>query len=159
MSVKLHRLFAGRITEVRLNRTLHGRSKFRIKDVPGHNVVKGNSKPGHGDGLDCFLPVGTEITATHTGEITYVGDTKEKLSAMYLEGVQNGHEITTVYAHLKYKPDLKAGRHIIAGQVVGWVDRKLKDPHLHVEIWIDDQALAESTAAKLAARIGSYFVE
>ena len=144
----------GKLTKFKVNRTLHGRSVYRKTNVRGHNVFKGYSNPGVGDAIDLFCPAGTEVYAMHSGRITVRG--KGTLSEnVFLTGVQSSIEVVTVYAHIKTKDSLKSGSTVTAGQVIGWVNRLLKNPHLHLEIWIDDKVLTEGTPSKLRTRISN----
>lgn len=164
MPVKLHRLIDGDITKCRLNNTLHGRSVYRIKDVPGHNVFRAYNSPGRGDGLDVFTskktpaPAGACVYATHTGQIVECSSANTKLAHLRLNGVQNGHEIETVYAHIKFKPGVVSGVHVLAGECIGWIGNLLADPHLHVEVWIDDVALSGKKPIDLAKKIAALTV-
>lgn len=157
--VKLARPIHGDITKCRLNRTLHGRSHYRVQNVSGHNCIKGFNSPGTGDALDIFQPKGTEIFAVCSGQIATMRDVGGKLSCLYLDGVQTGHEITAVYAHCKYKDGIEPGAHVKAGECIGWIDDEVSDPHLHFELWLDGRAISEPTAFKLAKRMAGYFVD
>lgn len=123
------------LRKLRTNRTLHGRSYYRPKDVPGHNVVLGYSTPGRGDGVDLFVPRGTPVVAMHAGKVTRIADRDGKLACLYVVGKQDNTSLVTVYAHLSIKPALKVGSPVMAGQVLGYVGKKLRDPHLHLECW------------------------
>jgi murein DD-endopeptidase MepM/ murein hydrolase activator NlpD len=140
---------AGGLMARRYNKTLHGRSVYRRDDVPGHNVVKGYSTPGTGDGLDVFLRVGTPIYAMHAGKVTRIADPGGRLSAVYVEG----SGILSIYAHIRLKWWVKLWGKIKEGQLLGWVDRKLKDPHLHLEVHVRGKALAAQTPDELARQI------
>jgi murein DD-endopeptidase MepM/ murein hydrolase activator NlpD len=144
-----HAPLQGGILGRRYNRTLHGRSVYRKKDVPGHNVIVGYSRPGVGDALDIFVPAGTPVFAMHAGRISRIADRGGRLSCLYVAA----KGILTVYAHINIKPAVQLGSQVQAGQVIGYVDRKLRDPHLHLEVWIDGKALTARTAGELAGRI------
>ncbi len=132
----------GKLSKFRLNRTLHGRSAHRQQDVPGHNVFKGYSHPGRGDGIDLFCPAGTPVHAMHSGQIIVVNDPGRKSESIWIEGVQSTVEICTVYAHVKLKAGLHEGSAVTSGQVIGYVDKLVSDPHLHLEVWIDNHAVS-----------------
>jgi murein DD-endopeptidase MepM/ murein hydrolase activator NlpD len=155
--MKLLRPLPGDITRLRVNKTLHGRSKYRKKDVPGHNVVKGYNSPGTGDGVDLFVSSGLPVTAMHAGKITRIADRTEKLSCLYIEGKVDGHEVISIYAHVSIKGDLVEGCHVEAGRVLGYVGNKVSDPHLHLELWIDGKAVCATTARGLSKAIAKYF--
>lgn len=146
-----HEPLTGGILGRRYNRTLHGRSVYRKRDVPGHNVVIGYSRPGTGDALDIFVPAGTPVFAINSGRISRIADRGGRLSCMYV--ATKG--IVTVYAHINIKPALQLGSQIKAGQVIGYVDRKLRDPHLHLEVWMNGKAIAARTGAELAANMNA----
>jgi murein DD-endopeptidase MepM/ murein hydrolase activator NlpD len=140
---------AGGLIGRRYNRTLHGRSVFRKKDVPGHNVVLGYSRPGVGDALDVFAPAGTPVFATHSGRISRIADRGGRLSSIYVAG---GGAVT-VYAHIHIHERIRLGAQVREGEIVGWIGRKLSDPHLHLEVWTGGKALSAPEPAELAKRI------
>lgn len=139
----------GGITGRRYNRTLHGRSVHRKTDVPGHNVVLGYSRPGVGDALDVFVPAGEPVYAMHDGRINRVADRGGRLSCIYVAG----KSVTTVYAHLHIRERIKLGMLVHEGELIGWVGRKLRDPHLHLEVWMGGRALAARKPDELAGMI------
>lgn len=133
----------------RYNRTLHGRSVHRKIDVPGHNVVVGYSRPGTGDALDIFARAGEPVFAMHDGKIDRLADRDGRLSCIYV----TGNATTTVYAHLHIKETVKLGMQVHKGELIGWVGRKLWDPHLHLEVWLDEKVVSAKTPELLAAQI------
>ncbi|MEN6370946.1 MAG: M23 family metallopeptidase [Armatimonadota bacterium] len=140
---------SGGILGKRYNRTLHGRSVHRKTDVPGHNVCIGYSRPGTGDGLDIFCPASTEVYAMHDGVVQIIKDRNGRLSYVY---IRNGRTFT-VYAHIYVKASLQVGSTVKAGELIGWVNKILKDPHLHLEVWPDGKILHDSKPAGLAKKI------
>ena len=151
-------------TSYRLNKTLHGRSVHRPANVRGHNVFKGYKHPGTGDGGDLFCEAGTPVKAMHSGQIGYINRDRDNApkgqdygpkSVLYLEGVQQTIDVTTVYAHIHIKDDLKAGKSVTAGQVIGYVGRLIRDPHLHLEVWIDGKAISGKRPAAWAESVAS----
>ncbi|MBI2843696.1 MAG: M23 family metallopeptidase [Armatimonadetes bacterium] len=144
----------GGIAGRRYNKTLHGRSIYRRQDVPGHNVVLGYSRPGVGDALDIFVPAGEPVFAMHDGRISRIADRGGRLSCVYVAG----RGMTTVYAHLHIRERITFGMRVHEGELIGWVGRKLSDPHLHLEVWRGGKALAGRTAAKLCEAIQVSFV-
>lgn len=142
---------AGVLLVRRLNRTLHGRSVHRKEDVPGHNVILGYSRPGVGDALDLFAAAGEPVYAMHSGRVVRVADRDGRLSCVYI----SGSGITTVYAHLNIRDRTKAGALVNEGEVIGWVGRKIADPHLHLEVWVGGKAVSARKPAVLAERIAS----
>lgn len=141
----------GGIMGRRYNRTLHGRSVYRKADVPGHNVVMGWSKPGVGDALDVFVPAGAPVFAMHAGRINRIADRGGRLSCIYIAG----KGITTVYAHLHIRERIALGMRIHEGDLIGWVGRELKDPHLHLEVWSNGHSITATNARSLATKINS----
>jgi len=139
----------GGISGRRYNRTLHGRSVHRRQDVPGHNVVLGYNRPGTGDALDIFIQAGEPVFAMHSGCINRIADRDGRLSCIYVAD----KKVVTVYAHLHIKERLKLGMQVREGEVIGWVGRKLKDPHLHLEVWIGGKAVSAPTPKALAEAI------
>ena len=139
----------GGILGRRYNSTLHGRSVYRKRDVRGHNVVKGYSRPGTGDALDIFVPAGTPVRAMHSGHITRIVQPLGRLGCVYVEA----KDVITIYAHLHIRELVKVGDEVEEGQLLGWVGRILNDPHLHLEVWIKGKALAERTPRALAEKI------
>ena len=147
--MKLQRPLDGNILVLRRNKTLHGRSVYRPKDVPGHNVVHGYNSPGTGDALDLFTCAGLPVHAMHDGRVIHVGERAGKLACVYLVG----GDYFTVYAHLHIKDAIVAGAEVHLGQVIGYVGDKLKDPHLHLEVAVNDKPISAKTARMLAAKI------
>lgn len=152
--MKLYPPLAGDLTHRRLNRTLHGRSVHRPGDVPGHNVVRGyKDYPRTGDGGDLFGPsipgtsvamAGEPVYAMHDGVITRIADRGGRLSCLYV--VAPG--LLTVYAHVSIKPALDLKSAVTRAQVIGYIADELKDPHLHLELWVGGNAVTGSTPWK-----------
>lgn len=121
----------------RVNATLHGRSVHRPEDVPGHNVFRGYTTPGTGDGLDLFCAAGTPVVAL--GDCVqaqhYNDDTRKEV--VYL----SGDGWLAVYAHID-AASRNTGTSYEAGEEVGRVRGDLADPHIHFELWRDGQARA-----------------
>ncbi|MEN6521277.1 MAG: M23 family metallopeptidase [Armatimonadota bacterium] len=140
----------GGIANRRYNKTLHGRSVYRKMDVPGHNVVLGYSSPGVGDGLDIFTNAGEPVFAMHGGRINRIADRNGRLACIYIAG----KDMTTVYAHLHIHEKIRLGTVVREGECIGWVGRKLKDPHLHLEAWTGGKCISAKTPAQLAVKIG-----
>lgn len=140
---------------IRVNRTLHGRSVHRKRDVRGHNVILGYSRPGTGDGVDLFAPAGTPIVAMHAGKVTRVADRDGRLSCTYLVGKKGDLRVTSVYAHLHLKDYIVVGAEVHEGQVIGYIGRELNDPHLHLELWVNNVCLAAPTARQYARELNT----
>jgi len=137
------------IANRRYNKTLHGRSVYRKTDVPGHNVVLGYSRPGVGDALDVFVMAGEPVFAMHGGRINRIADRDGRLACIYVAG----KGVTTVYAHLHIHEKIKLGMTVREGECIGWVGRKLKDPHLHLEVWTNGKSVSARTPSQLALKI------
>jgi murein DD-endopeptidase MepM/ murein hydrolase activator NlpD len=138
----------GNLLGRKLNGTHHGRSVYRKKDVPGHNVIIGYSRPGTGDAVDFGANAGESVYAVHSGSITRVFGKGEVLEGIYI--TSEGNKIVTVYAHTHLKDWVKLGSKVVEGQVIGYVGRKLKWPHLHFEMWIGGKAISNRTIKGLA---------
>jgi murein DD-endopeptidase MepM/ murein hydrolase activator NlpD len=157
--VKVESPLAGGIDNPRVNRTLHGRSVYRPRDVRGHNVIKGYKNPGEGDGVDLFVAHGTTVRAAHAGKITRIVQPLGRLGCVYVDG----GEYLTVYAHLHVRECLKVGTTISLGTILGWVNSHfIKDPHLHFEVWRKDKngklvSVSAGTPEGLRTKIASLF--
>lgn len=136
----------GGILGRRYNRTLHGRSRYRVADVPHHNVVRLYRSPGQNDALDIFVRAGTPVKAIHGGAVTRVVEPDGRMGCVY---VQLGRSIT-VYAHLHVKPNIKVGVTVKEGQTIGYVGKVLDDPHLHLEMAPEGRPCVGRTPAALA---------
>jgi murein DD-endopeptidase MepM/ murein hydrolase activator NlpD len=147
-----------KVTAYRRNKTLHGRSVYRPQDVPGHNVCKGYSHPGTGDALDLFCPAGTEVRAMHSGQIGRFAEIGDTGTVIYVDGTASTVDVTTIYCHLHAKENLTLGSHITQGQVIGYVGKKVKDPHLHLEVWAGGHSISGKTARELAKKVGQMIV-
>jgi murein DD-endopeptidase MepM/ murein hydrolase activator NlpD len=147
-----------KLTSYRRNRTLHGRTIYRPVNVEGHNCYKGFSHPGTGDALDVFAPAGTPVKAMHAGRVTHIGEREGAKCVVYIEGVQDTVDVVTVYAHLHLKDSLHEGSAVISGLVIGYVGKLVKDPHLHLEVWIDGHSISGKTPTALAKKIGAMIV-
>lgn len=113
----------------RFNATLHGRSRYRAADVPGHNVFHGYARPGWGDALDLFCPAGTPVFAgEECRQVQHRCDDTLR-EVIYLQGA----DFLVVMAHLEAARD-GTGHRYRRGAVVGHVRAGLKDPHLHLEV-------------------------
>ena len=140
---------AGKLVSYRLNRTLHGRSAYRKADVPGHNCIRYYYSPGRNDALDAFCPAGTPVNAPHAGHITRIADPGGRLSAIYIVG----DGAISCLAHLSLKAWVKVGVWVEEGRVIGYVGRKLKDPHLHFELEFGGGPIVAATPRRLAERM------
>jgi murein DD-endopeptidase MepM/ murein hydrolase activator NlpD len=153
MKLNLHPPLDGNLLGRRVNRTLHGRSKYRPANVSGHNVVRGYNHAGTGDAVDLFGNAGEPIYAMLDGRVTAITDGNGRLSAVYISGKVGSHLVDTISAHVRLKDGLHVGQAVHRGEVIGYIGRELVDPHLHLEVWIGGAALAAKDAAGLAKKI------
>lgn len=136
----------------RFNLTLHGRSRYRKEDVPGHNVFNGYTRPGWGDALDLFCPRGAPVFALEDCRQVLHRNDETRLEVIYLQG----ERFLVVMAHIEAaRPG--TGRSYERGDVVGRVRDDLADPHLHLEVAFgrrgQEVPLVGRTPAELAARL------
>ena len=133
-----------------MNRTLHGRSRFRPNNVDGHNVFYLYSQPGRNDALDIFGEAGEPVFAIHSGWINRLSPNGSR-ACLYIKS----KHIMSVYAHLVIMPNLRFGQHIEEGQVIGHLmgPPHIKDPHLHLEIVRDGEPLVGRTPSSLADKM------
>jgi murein DD-endopeptidase MepM/ murein hydrolase activator NlpD len=134
------------IRKLRVNRTLHGRSRYRKANVSGHNVFLYYSTPGKGDGLDLFCPAGTPVFAMHSGRVTRISTSRNSRNTYVMV---EGGGFYSFYAHIHAKESLKVGDSVKTGQILGWVGRILNDAHVHLEAGKGGVPVSASTAKKL----------
>ena len=144
------------LTNVRVNRTLHGRSKYRPVNVSGHNVVTGWYLNMDRDGIDWCVPSGTPVYASHDG-VAGIRERNGILACVIIIGTGSDSIYRSVYAHLSIKSDLKSGDKVKQGQCIGYVGKKLNDPHLHYELWKNGQGICAKTPAGLSAKLATFF--
>lgn len=149
----LHPPLDGKIGKLPVNQTLHGRSIFRHRHVAGHCVVHGYYDPGTGDAVDLFVPAGVPVYAMHGGRVTRIAERGGVLACLYVEGKAGRHTALSVYAHLHIKDGIRVGTTVDRGEVIGWVGRKVKHPHLHLEAWIDGAPISDPKPRDFAKRI------
>lgn len=118
------------------NTTLHGRSKYRPDDVPGHNVVEGYNHPGIGDAVDLFCEAGTLVCAMHAGVVQRVYPIRETGYCVVLKGMAGTAPAKSIYCHLSSRGLVKRGAILDIGSKIGYVGKKLEHPHLHLELWL-----------------------
>lgn len=119
-----------KVTAYRLNRTLHGYTRYRPAHCRGHDAVLWYlGAPVNADAGDLFCPAGTPVVAMHDGLVTRYS---QRLGAVY---VVNPWAVT-VYAHLDLLPWIREGYRVKMGEKLGRVSGTLvKDPHLHLEVF------------------------
>jgi murein DD-endopeptidase MepM/ murein hydrolase activator NlpD len=88
-------------------------------------------------GVDYSAPHGTPVQATGDGKVIYAGSRGGYGKVIEL---QHGSRYSTLYAHLsKFQKDLKVGKEVRQGQIIGYVGRTglATGDHLHYEFRID----------------------
>lgn len=106
------------------------------------NPVTGRVAPHRG--VDFSMPVGTPVLAVGDGEVVaakYGSDTGNYVA------IRHGRQYTTRYMHLK-KALVKPGQKIKRGDRIGLSGNtgRSTGPHLHYEMWINQQAVNPVTA-------------
>ena len=108
-------------------------------------------------GVDWAAPRGTSVHAAFAGTLAYAGDGKGYGN---LVRIDHGGGRETRYAHLsRFAPDLKAGRKLTAGELIGYVGTTglSTGPHLHFEATspagqkVDPEAWLSERGAKVGA--------
>jgi murein DD-endopeptidase MepM/ murein hydrolase activator NlpD len=141
----------GDITKLRVNRTLHGRSVYRNKDVPGHNVFMGYSGRD-GDAIDLFTLAGMPVYAMENSTVIQIA-TEGAKARLRLAG-----HYTIMYAHIHVKDGYTVGSYIKEGEVIGYVSDLLSDPHLHLEVSQNGKSLSAPTARQLSKKISALYI-
>lgn len=138
----------------RFNSTLHGRSRFRPADVPGHNVFNGFTRPGWGDAVDLYCPAGSPVYALEACRQVLHRNDESRLEVVYLQG----DGFLVVMAHVE-AARAGTGHRFERGQVAGRVRGDLRDPHVHLEIARGqrghEQPLAGSTPVALYSQLAA----
>ena len=93
--------------------------------------------PDFHPGIDVSTPRGTPIVAPADGVVTYRGKRGAYGNALVLD---HGYGIVTRYAHLDGY-NTRPGQRVRRGDVIGFVGNTGRStaPHLHYEVWVDDQ--------------------
>ena len=144
------------LLELEVNRTRHGRTKYRPENVDGHNCVTGWYIKMDRDAIDWFVPAGTPVYASHDG-IAAIREPNGVLSAVILTGTGSDRIYRSVYAHLHIHDSLKSGQAIKQGQLIGWVGRKCRKSHLHYELWKNGQGICAPDPHALNAKLATFF--
>ena len=106
-----------------------------------------SSRPGH-TGMDLQNPrplgsggstgVGDHVLAVGDGRVTFVGYNANGYGHwIRISHIIDGQEFTTVYAHLRERPNLTVGQAVSQGQIIGFTGRSGRVEsmgHLHFEI-------------------------
>jgi len=145
---KLRQPLEKKISELKYNNTLHGRSVYRKTSVPGHNVFLGYTAR-NGDGLDLYTKAGSPVFAMSAGTVEVMEPSGRNGRVL----IRNT-EYRIMYAHVHVvSPSIKVGATVKAGQCIGYVGRFLRAPHLHLEVWHNGMAVSGNTPKKLAENI------
>ncbi len=90
--------------------------------------------PAHPLGIDVAAPVGTPITASGAGTVTFVGG-NPCCSYGYHVIIDHGNGYETLYAHLS-DFGVSGGAYVNAGDVIGWIGMtgRTTGPHVHFEL-------------------------
>jgi murein DD-endopeptidase MepM/ murein hydrolase activator NlpD len=93
--------------------------------------------PDFHPGIDVSTPRGTQVIAPADGVVTYRGRRGAYGNALV---VDHGYGIVTRYAHLDGY-NTRPGQRVRRGDVIGFVGNTGRStaPHLHYEVWVDDQ--------------------
>ncbi len=106
------------------------------------NPVTGRIAPHKG--VDFALPIGTPVLAVGDGEIVVA---KNGGAAGNYVAIRHGRQYMTRYMHMK-KVLVKPGQKVKRGDRIGLSGNtgRSTGPHLHFEIWINNQAVNPLTA-------------
>ena len=114
--------------------------------VPGHYYVSSEYGQRWGrlhKGLDIAAGgiYGKPIVASAAGKVLVAGWSTGGYGYYVTinHGYLKGNYYTTLYAHMKQKPSVKAGQTVKKGQVIGYVGSTgdSTGPHCHFEIWVN----------------------
>jgi len=89
-------------------------------------------------GIDVSTPMGTRVAAPADGVVIFSGPKGGYGNAMVID---HGYGLVTRYAHLSGF-NVRAGQRVRRGDVIGFVGNTGRStaPHLHYEVWFNDQA-------------------
>ena len=89
-------------------------------------------------GLDISTPRGTKISSPADGVIVFCGQKNGYGNALVID---HGYGVVTRYGHLDGF-NVRPGQRVRRGEVIGFVGSTGRStaPHLHYEVWVDDQA-------------------
>ncbi|MFA5036884.1 MAG: M23 family metallopeptidase [Candidatus Izemoplasmatales bacterium] len=145
------------LSALEVNTTLHGRSKYRPANVDGHNVVTGWYIKMDRDAIDWFINAGTPVYAAHSGYVADVRDPDGTLACVIITGTGSDKIYRSVYAHLHVHQTIHVGDEIKKGQIIGWVGRKVKHPHLHFELWKNGNGICAPKPKQLSEKLATFF--
>jgi murein DD-endopeptidase MepM/ murein hydrolase activator NlpD len=104
----------------------------------GKRVDPFTGQPDFHPGLDVSTPSGTKVVAPADGVVVFCGDKNGYGNAIVID---HGYGIVTRYGHLAGF-NVKPGQRVRRGDVIAFVGSTGRStaPHLHYEVWVDDQA-------------------
>jgi murein DD-endopeptidase MepM/ murein hydrolase activator NlpD len=104
----------------------------------GKRIDPFTSQPDFHPGLDISTPIGTKVSVPADGVVVFCGQKNGYGNALV---VDHGYGIVTRYGHLAGF-NVKPGQRVRRGDVVAFVGNTGRStaPHLHYEVWVDDQA-------------------
>ena len=104
----------------------------------GKRIDPFTSQPDFHPGLDISTPTGTKVVVPADGVVVFCGAKNGYGNALV---VDHGYGIVTRYGHLAGF-NVKPGQRVRRGDVVAFVGNTGRStaPHLHYEVWVDDQA-------------------
>ena len=103
----------------------------------GNRLDPFTGQPDFHPGLDISTPAGTRVVAPADGVVVFCGQKNGYGNALV---VDHGYGIVTRYGHLAGF-NVKPGQRVRRGDVIAFVGNTGRStaPHLHYEVWLDDQ--------------------
>jgi murein DD-endopeptidase MepM/ murein hydrolase activator NlpD len=104
----------------------------------GKRIDPFTGQPDFHPGLDISTPLGTKVVAPADGVVVFCGQKNGYGNAIV---VDHGYGVVTRYGHLAGF-NVKPGQRVRRGDVIAFVGSTGRStaPHLHYEVWVDDQA-------------------
>lgn len=114
---------------------LYGGDGCAPKGLPSGGLLTQRFHAWH-SGVDYGIPIGTPITATHSGIVTFAGWSQIGYGNLVI--IANG-AFSTYYAHLS-RFNVVEGQTVGAGSVIAWSGNtgNSTGPHIHYEVRIND---------------------
>ena len=109
-----------------------------LSDKFGNRIDPFTGQRDFHPGLDISTPRGTKIVAPADGVIVFCGMKNGYGNALVID---HGYGVVTRYGHLDAF-NVRPGQRVRRGEVIGFVGNTGRStaPHLHYEVWVDDQA-------------------
>jgi murein DD-endopeptidase MepM/ murein hydrolase activator NlpD len=104
----------------------------------GKRIDPFTGQPDFHPGLDISTPIGTKVVSPADGVVVFCGQKNGYGNALVID---HGYGIVTRYGHLAGF-NVKPGQRVRRGEVIAFVGNTGRStaPHLHYEVWVDDQA-------------------